>query len=378
MTSDSEEPRVALVAEGAVWGGIESYLEVLGSQAQRQNFHLEIWLLYEGLLQERLARWPGISTRVIPARSHLGRSLWMRRRMREQCIQVLHAHGMVPEILCAISGYFNGARLVSTVHSAPGRTPFSAPGRSLWSSGALWLARRSAQHRIVAVTAEIAEILTDSGLSRSKIRVVPNSVSLENVGNSEERATFRRSDGVGADDFVVGIVGRLDPIKGHRRLFGAALALAQKKVPIRVWVIGEGPIRRELEDFCQQRGLTEIVRFWGFREDVKQLMPALDVGVFCSDHEGMPFAALELQAAGVPLVARDVGGLSELVSHNRTGLLYPPNEPIGLARSLESLYLDRHLAAKLADGAQESLRATRSAGQFLDRTAEVWTEVLRP
>lgn len=144
-------------------------------------------------------------------------------------------------------------------------------------------------------------------------------------------------------------VGRLVHQKNHSL---ALRALAQ--VPdASLAIVGEGPLRNELEAEAERLGVSARVLFAGVRADARSIMGAADAVVLCSRWEGLPLVALEALAAGTPLVATDVRGLRELLVDGETALLVPHDDPLALAAALGRVVSDRELTAVLAKGGRE-------------------------
>ena len=150
----------------------------------------------------------------------------------------------------------------------------------------------------------------------------------------------------------MGLVGRLVPAKAPD-VFLRAVSLAAARVPgLRGLVVGDGPLRAELEAGARRLGLGDRVVFAGVREDVEELLPGLDALLFSSLREGLSMAMLEAMAAGVPVVATEVGGTPELITHGESGLLVPPGDPGRLADALIGLLED----PAGADGIRQAAR----------------------
>ena len=114
-------------------------------------------------------------------------------------------------------------------------------------------------------------------------------------------------------------------------MISAAAQVIQRFPDAHLVIAGDGPQRESLEAQVTSMGLTGHVHFLGERRDVTPLLQTVDVGALSSDWEGMPLFVLECMATGTPVVATNVGGLPEIVEHDRTGLLVPPRDPAALA-----------------------------------------------
>ena len=160
------------------------------------------------------------------------------------------------------------------------------------------------------------------------------------VFHPRDRGAQRAALGVSTLDFLVGIAGRLDPIKAHPVLFEAVRALRASHPTARLLVVGDGPERVRLEALA-----GEEVCFLGNRDDVPELMAALDVFVLCSRNEGISNTILEAMATGLPVVATAVGGNHELVVEGVTGRLVPEGDSGALAAALESYAVSSEMRA---------------------------------
>lgn len=180
----------------------------------------------------------------------------------------------------------------------------------------------------------------------------------------------------GAGDVVVASVGRLVAAKGYRELFAAAQMLP---TTVRVAVIGfDEPDKSDALTAAEIAGATSTgVRFLGARDDVDWLYTGMDVFVLASHREGVPRAAMEAAAMGVPIVATDVRGCRQVVEHGVTGLLVPPRDPGALAAAVRRLAGDADLRAQMGTAARERARRLFDQQRCIDLTLGVYDSVLR-
>ena len=158
-------------------------------------------------------------------------------------------------------------------------------------------------------------------------------------------------------------VGRLDEIKGFRHLVDACQLLASRSVPFQCHVIGEGPLRDELQGRIDAAGLTGRVTLLGARkqEEVRGFLGRASMFVLPSvvtsrgDRDGIPVALMEAMAVGLPVVSTRVSGIPELVDHGRSGLLAEPGDASGLAHCVEQLIADPAAAREMAIAARRTV-----------------------
>jgi glycosyltransferase involved in cell wall biosynthesis len=162
------------------------------------------------------------------------------------------------------------------------------------------------------------------------------------------RASFR----VSVNTPLVGTVSRAEPVKGLTHLIEAAAQVAAVRPDVRWLIVGGGSQMQQLQCLAKALGVVDRIFFEGVREDIPDLLQAMDIFVLPSLSEGFPLAAMEAMASGRPVVCSRVGGLSWLVSHEESGLLVPPADPTALAESVLRLLEDRELGERLARGAR--------------------------
>lgn len=192
---------------------------------------------------------------------------------------------------------------------------------------------------IVTVGEKQRREILDYGIGTpNKVTSVPLGLELEPFLSSERhRGELRAELGIGADVPLVGIVGRLVPVKGHADFIEAARLVSSRIPHARFLVVGDGELRRELERQVLALGLGREVLFLGWRHDLPRIYADLDLVVLSSHNEGSPVALIEAMAAGKAVVATDVGGVSDVVADGVSGVLVPPREPQALADAISSV-----------------------------------------
>jgi len=187
----------------------------------------------------------------------------------------------------------------------------------------------------VAVSEDLREQGVRAGIYRAdKVTVIPNGLQTDHLPRTFDSAAKRNALGIPEDSPVIGTITRLEPQKANE-VFVRAVARVIRRVPNLVTLIaGDGPQRAELEDLVARLGLTESVRFLGWRDDAVELLGALDIFCMSSRWEGCPMVLLEAMAMGRPVVATDIGGVREIVVNAETGLLVKPEDPEALAEAV--------------------------------------------
>src|SRR5262249_39784461 len=161
----------------------------------------------------------------------------------------------------------------------------------------------------------------------SQIEAIPNGITPQARREEVERGDLRRELGVGDRELCILSVARLAADKGLASLVQAAEILRSGERNFRVVIAGDGPVRAELEQLARDRGVTDVVTFLGFREDVPELLHAADLVVLPSLREGLSISLLEAMAAGKPIIASSIGSHREVAAQADMAMLGAPREP---------------------------------------------------
>jgi glycosyltransferase involved in cell wall biosynthesis len=171
---------------------------------------------------------------------------------------------------------------------------------------------------------------------------------------------------------VIGNVARLAPQKGQRFLIDAAPKVLERHPDARFVFVGEGELREDLERRAEHAGVADRFLFTGARDDVPELLASMDVFALPSLFEGLCYAVIEAQAAGVPVVATPVGGVRENVVEGETGLIVPPEDANALADAIVRLLDEPAEARRLAENARRRTFERYSLRRMVDATIELY------
>jgi len=171
---------------------------------------------------------------------------------------------------------------------------------------------------------------------------------------------------------VITCVARMEPVKNHALLLEAAALLQQRGRRFQLWLVGGGEGRARCERRVAESGLDGEVRFLGYRNDVPELLEQSDIGVLTSLKEGIPRAALEAMAAGLPMVGTRVTGTREVVRDGETGFLVDMGDPSALADALARLIDDPTLRARMGTRGRDVVRAEYDEALIVRRLERVY------
>jgi len=274
----------------------------------------------------------GIPTESLELRRNAGdipRVARLVRMIREWQPDILHTHMVHANLLGrAVRPLAPVGALVSTIHSISDGGRLRMAGYRLTNGlvDRVTIISRLAADRYVKIGAVPA----------GRLEVIPNTVDLDRFKPSPAaRAAIRKELGIG-NEFVWLAVGRFQPAKDYPTMVAGFARLARRSSS-RLILVGQGPLRGEVEALLEREGIPDRVQFLGVRRDVPDLMSGADGYVLSSAWEGMPVVLLEAAAVGLPIVATRVGGVAEVVEHGETGSLVPPGDPEALASAMQGI-----------------------------------------
>ena len=230
--------------------------------------------------------------------------------------------------------------------------------------------------RVIAISEGIGRVLVSEGLPPGKLRVVRSAVDWERYAGVCRRGEMASRLGVTEDALLVGVVAQLIPRKGHRVLIDALPPLVAAHPDLRVLFFGQGPLADELRARIAGAGLAGHVRLMGFRDDLDEVLPCLDLVVHPATMEGLGVSLLQAASAGVPIIASGVGGIPEAVRDGENGRLVPPGDVGALRDALGALLADPAGRRALGEGGQALMRREFSIDTMVEGNLAVYRELL--
>jgi glycosyltransferase involved in cell wall biosynthesis len=261
-------------------------------------------------------------------------------------------------------------RLVVTHHTPELEPAYNLRGRVLRR-----LAWATLPHVVFTSDADRATALDREPIERERATVIPLGIDLERLSRDADGTRLREELPLGARP-VVGSVGRLATQKGHTYLLQAAELLRDRGHDVAVVLVGDGSLRSQLEREAEARGLAGNVFFLGERDDVPELVAGFDVFALSSNFEGQCLAVGEALAAGVPVVATDVGGVGQTIVDGETGVLVPPRDPEALADGVAWTLENRDEALRLAAAGRKRVWRLYRFETMVDSTQALYRRVL--
>lgn len=314
----------------------------------------------------------GIPVEVVRAAHHLDPSLTrtLTDRLRRQSPDIVHTHLVHADVYGLPAA--RRAGVAATVSSRHDSNPFRR------GTVMRWITRRSMRdaRRVIAISGAVARFVRDvEGVDESAIVSVPYGLDAPTI-DDRRRLEARAAMGCGDDAILIGVVGRLVWQKGIDVAIDAFARVRLRHRDATLVIVGDGPLRSALQQHADALGLGTHVRFPGWIDDAKTVMPAFDLMLMPSRWEGLGLAALEAMACSRPLIASDVDALPEIVVNGRTGTLVPPDDATALAAAIEA-YLERPAAAAAAgEAGRRRVIECFSVARMVRVTREVYEQSL--
>lgn len=309
-----------------------------------------------------------------PTNSLYNRTSWkqrlnLARYLRDNRVNIVHSYGFYGNLFA-----IPAARLA--------RTPVIIA--AIRDTGdILTRAQRWAQKTVcrladcVLVNADaIRRWLIEQGYAPDNIHVIRNGIVLPEKPPREEAARVRRELGVPPDAPLIGVLSRLGRLKGIEYFLEAAAAMGKRARNARFLIVGNGRHKQELEQCASRLRLGDRVIFTGFRLDVPAVLSALDISVLPSLSEGLSNSLLESMAAGLPVIATNVGGSREAVEDGATGIVVRPRDSDALARAMALLLENPDLAAEFGAAGRRRIAERFSLEKMVRETEALYLRLL--
>lgn len=259
--------------------------------------------------------------------------------LRKKRFKIVHSFLPRANIISRIAGYMAGVPIVISSN----RTSRIRKKYYLFLD---WLTSPLVD-KITAVSNAVGRYtIKKMKMKRDKIAVIENGIDFKNL----EIEHYRKEDwGINSNTDVIGIVGRLVPVKGHKCFLRAAQIIKRESPHVKFFIVGDGPERERLKQMVRDLDLIDNIVFTGMVQNIFKFIKIFDILVSCSLWEGMSNSILEAMAMGKPVVATQVGGTPEIVIDGVNGFLVPSKDACLLASKVLILLRDRELCQRMGE-----------------------------
>lgn len=284
--------------------------------------------------------------------------------LRKRKADVVHTHNMGPLLYGTLGARLAGVPVV--INTRHGRAP-KRTNAYIWK----------ANDAIIAISQDARdEIVKWNHIRLDKLKVIYNGIDNDRYSSEKTGDTIRQNLNIESGAMVVGTVARLSEEKDQFTLLDAFAKVISELQNVYLVIAGDGPLRKDLESHASDLGISQRVRFLGFRDDISSILRILDLFVLSSTSEGISLTLLEAMAAGLPIVATKVGGNPEVVIDGTTGFLVAPKKPAEMAEAIYNLLSDKKLAREMGDAGKKRVEEKFSLERMAKEYKEVYEECL--
>ncbi len=297
----------------------------------------------------------------------------LNRLIRNRKIDVLHTFLFGADLWGRIAGRLANVKVLLTSNRSGG---VYYEKKEYWFDRILW---PLADGIISNTNAGKDALVKKTGISESYIKVVHNGFDFRRFENLLEKEQARKNLDLPSQGKVVAMTGRVWPGKNHKMMVRVARIIKEKVPDVRFLVIGISISDWDqiVKQYAGQEGVLDNILFLGQRTDVPELLAAADAGILCSLNEGFPNAVMEYMAAGLPVVATDVGGVRDLVVPNKTGYLVLSDDATTMAQKLMELFNDPAKAMGMGQAGKKIVYEKYDFMLLATKIARIYDEILK-
>jgi len=291
--------------------------------------------------------------------------------LKQEKIDIIHSHNPTPYFYGTIAGKI--ANVPAIIYTKHGRNPIRNK-REL-------LLRRFLSYmtdKIVAVSDDAGNVaINDEKINPEKVVTIFNGIDIDRYQTNIDVASKKHEIGLSDDDFVIGIVARLSPEKDHNTLLDAFhIVLDNVDQSVKMVIVGDGILREELEQKAKSISINDKVIFLGERHDVPELLAIFDLFALSSITEGISLTLLEAMATGLPVVATNAGGNTEIVLDNQTGFIVPPKDPNRMAEAIMTIIKNNDMANQMRERGKDRVSKKFSLETMRDQYEQIYQQAL--
>ncbi len=360
-------------------GGTERQFVYLAKGLNKSRFDVRI-----GCLSKKGEFLKDIEKMNLPVSEYPIRSLYspgmlhrqwsLARDLRRQDIHLVHAYGFYPNVFSVPAARFAGCITIASVRDT-GVFTSQVRLKTLSQRTACRLA-----DRVVANSSAVRDWLVSLGIDDNHIDIIPNGIDLNGRRTRAEDFPIRRELGIDPKVPVVAVVSRLNPGKGVEYFLKAAVMVRQQLPEVRFLVVGgsyyDPAYKPSLEALAKELNVADTVLFTGERNDIQQLLREVNLSVLPSLSEGMSNTLLESMAAGLPVIATDVGGNPEIVQDGKTGLLVPARDASALSDAMVRVLKSPEMRQGFGQAGYERVGRHFSLSATVRKTEDLYSMLL--
>jgi glycosyltransferase involved in cell wall biosynthesis len=296
------------------------------------------------------------------------------RDLRRQNIRLVHAYGFYPNVFSVPAARFAGCITIASVRDT---------GVFTSQIKLKTLSQRTACHladRVVANSSAVRNWLVSLGVDQNHIDVIPNGIAVNERSTKSQDSRIRRELGIDPKVPLIAVISRLNPGKGIEYFLKAVVIVREQFPEARFLIVGgsyfDPAYKPSLESLARKLNVADKVLFTGERNDIQQLLQEVNISVLPSLSEGLSNSLLESMAAGLPVIATNVGGNPEIVQDGKTGFLVAARDETALSDAILRMLRSPEMRERFGDAGYERVRTHFSLAATVRKTEELYTMLL--
>jgi glycosyltransferase involved in cell wall biosynthesis len=360
-------------------GGAEQQLMELVKGMDKERFEPIVVTLYPGgALEPEIKAMTGVELISLNRRGRFDFLILLKisRLLRQKQVQIIQPF-LTPASFFGMAPALMNRRLVKIVTERCGVRVNPRLGSSLYRKAEDFFTRFA--DWVVPNSKAGEDYVIKRGINPASVKVIYNGINLERLKpNPDVVAKIKQQVNLPDGGKIVGITASLTPAKDHQTFLKAARMVSLIVPETRFAVLGDGPLRQDLEQMARELGVDAAVTFFCNQRDVGSYISAYDIACLTSfDHEGCSNATLEAMALGKPVAVTDVGGNREVVEHGVTGLLSPPKNADVLAHNIVTYLKQPELAQRIGTQAKQKVTEQFSIPRMVQEYQDLFETALR-
>lgn len=352
-------------------GGTENVVSLLSRGLSREKYNVMVACLDKGGLLADELKQDGIEVHPLNAKGKLDLTIVPKlvRLLKTREIDILHTYLFHANFIGRICGKLAGVPVRISSERIMGMEPKYRLVLNRLTAGLC--------DAFTANSEAVKRFMVEStGLKPEKIVVIHNGIDTREYNISISKEDERKELGLGESP-VVGMVSRLDRQKGHQYFIESAKIVLMEKQDTQFLIVGDGPLRKELESQVKELGISESVSFLGTRRDIPEILRAMDIFVLSSLWEGLPNVVMEAMASSLPVIATDVCGTPELVADGETGILVEAEDAKGMADAVLELLKNKTIAENMGKMGRKRVEAEFSLKLMIKKNENLYDNLLK-
>lgn len=378
----SEKPIKILHIAATTTGGVGLMILYLAKYLDKKLFEVSVAFGPGYLLDKEFFK-EGISVYAISTSRKINPFLIVKgffqiyRLIQKKRFDIVHSHTSVGGLIGRVAGKLAGVPVVIwSIHGFA-----SHEGQNRFKKYIFLLIERL-MDKFTDHYVAVSEALKKEGIQNristpDKITVIHNGIELRNFNKDFNVSQKKKELGIDMSPTIIGTVTRLEPQKAVHDFIVAVSYVKETYPDVKVVIIGDGPLRRKIEELINDLKLNDNIILLGWRNDVPEILAVLDIFCQSSLWEGCPMSLLETMAIGKPIIATNVGGVKEIVEDDNTGILVPSGDPKAMADAIIKLTNNKEKTMKMGMNGRRRVESFFNMDLMLVKYERLYQDLLK-